>query len=100
MMPDWPWAVYEQDGAFCLGLDSPQGAVGLDIEASGEISTSLHNSSFIIARAGSLVYGSGDVKPYWGWFSSTYAQKVPALLVRFQLIGRLPLKFRSEWKLC
>jgi hypothetical protein len=40
----------------------------------------------------------GDVSPVWGWASLRYGQKEPALSLRINDQGRLPLSLTSEWQ--
>jgi len=51
-----------------------------------------------IIRAGKLLHGSGPTSPTWGWASTTYGVKVPALSFSVSTEGVLPITFVSEWE--
>jgi hypothetical protein len=98
LLPDWSWEVDEAEGdRFVLYLVSPYGPLKLTlaIKNAGEQN---HNESQVqLARAGELIYGSGEVDSTWGWSSPTYGDKIPALALRWKLRGLIPLSLRSEW---
>jgi hypothetical protein len=87
LLPDLPCR-FE---AGSLVLSTPVGEVTLGIEPKKSA-----QSSF---RAGSIVSGPGMDEPIvtYGWFSPTYALKIPAI----QLVNRweqsLPLRIQSKW---
>lgn len=89
LLPDWEWRI---DGAL-LQIKSPFGYVQLEL-----ISES--NSSPLqlqLTRAGELVYGPGSAKPNWGWYSPTYASKLPALSLRVSAHAQVPWRITSRW---
>jgi hypothetical protein len=114
LLPDWPWEPDTRmlDGAFSLRIRSPQGVIRLKVQAgapsqpapangSAEITRPIRSApiQLRVCRAGALVYGTGAVQPRWGWYSPTYGVKLPALSLRFDLRGPLPLSLISEWDL-
>jgi hypothetical protein len=48
-------------------------------------------------RAGELVYGQRDLKPYEGWVSPTYGEKVPALSLAVEVTSNKTFTFISEF---
>jgi hypothetical protein len=50
-----------------------------------------------IVKAGKIVHGDRDVRPYEGWFSPTYGQKVPALSVACELRGPSGASFETDF---
>jgi hypothetical protein len=96
LLPDWPWEVQGSS----IRLESPHGAVQLqirfapaaDIPAGGPapIQTTL-------VRAGELLHGSGPAHPTWGWFSPTYALKLPALSFSVDTVTKPGFCFSSQW---
>ncbi|MCC7128820.1 MAG: alginate lyase family protein [Anaerolineae bacterium] len=104
---DWNWEVMEREedapggefaSGFKLRFSSPAGPIQLLLGAS-QHAGALLPLELQLVRAGELLYGSGPVKPTWGWSSPTYGVKRPALAVKLHLRGRLPLYFYSEWRL-
>ena len=53
----------------------------------------------VTVRAGEIVYGRGPAQPTWGWVSPTYSIKNPALALRLDSHGALPLQFTTLWTL-
>ena len=50
-----------------------------------------------LARAGELIGGQREVKPYEGWFSPTYGTKVPALSLAVEVKSLRSFSFISEF---
>jgi hypothetical protein len=50
-----------------------------------------------LARAGELIGGQREVKPYEGWFSPTYGTKVPALSLAVEVKSLKSFSFISEF---
>jgi hypothetical protein len=101
LAPDWPWKIIDaessraqDEGRTAVRLRSPGGwvTVALSVEGGDVASRNL-----LITRAGKLVYGSGVIKPTWGWSSPTYGEKIPALSMRLLVEGKLPLVLKSAW---
>ena len=91
LLPDWPW---ELEGT-ALHLQSPKGSilVRLQIGKNGALET----QQVGLARAGQSLIGSGPVDPTWGWQSSTYAQKIPALSFFISARTPAPVVFATRW---
>ena len=94
LLPDWPWQLDTEPEQAKITLASPAGEVELCIRWESAAETGV-----TLARAGELLSGSGAVEASRGWVSHTYAQRSPALSLAIELQGRLPLTFRSEWRL-
>ncbi|MCK4725492.1 MAG: alginate lyase family protein, partial [Anaerolineales bacterium] len=92
-LPDWEWLV-EADSPdnYCLVLKSPYGKIQLRVylELMGERTPIQGNLT--LARAGKSVYGSGTPSPEEGWYSPTYAEKVPALTLGLTATKQMPLR--------
>jgi hypothetical protein len=89
LLPDWSW---EMNGSSIV-LGSPEGPIRLDIEQ-GAQTDSLAAS---LVRAGRLLHGPGPAKPFWGWTSPAYGEKVPALSFSVSATGDLPICLTSRW---
>ncbi|MEJ2708348.1 MAG: alginate lyase family protein [Anaerolineales bacterium] len=96
LVPDWSWD-FDTD---TLRLATPKGAILLCIKA-GEPANGQAKETidFQVARAGTLLYGEGNISPTRGWVSPTYGYKEAALSLTATLTGRLPLSLTSEWLL-
>ena len=93
LLPDWPWELVENDAGVILRLDGPYRPVSL------RLSASVKPASFLLARAGERLGGSGEVLPVWGWYSPTYGVKLPALSLSLTAPGSWPLEFNTAWDL-
>ncbi len=87
LMPDLPWQMSDET----LQMTSPVGEVRLDVEADA-------NTARLI-RAGTCIHGDDPVESVetYGWFSPTYAYKIPALQLLNRVKKELPLRFHSKW---
>ncbi len=96
-LPDWEWLV-EADSpeSYCLDLKSPYGEIQMRVylELIGERTSGAGNLT--LGRAGKIVYGSGTPSPEVGWYSPTYAQKIPGLTLSFTTTSQLPLRIHSQ----
>ncbi|MBT3391120.1 MAG: alginate lyase family protein [Chloroflexi bacterium] len=94
LLPDWAWKLDGEN--LKLKLQSPHGWITLQVTVENDLQPSTFN--FQLARAGELLTGDGEVAPYMGWVSPTYAQKIPALSWSVQADAALPFIFISEWR--
>jgi hypothetical protein len=94
LLPDWPWEAPALPDSSDIQLVSPDGPVRLHL-ALEQAGKKPNTVSLQIARAGELLLGDGPVQPTWGWSSPTYGLKVPALSVRFEASGPLPIRFTT-----
>ncbi len=87
LLPDWEW----QFSNGVLRLDSERGDVTLQVRcAEGE-------GRYSLARAGKCLLGEGEVEPFRGWFSPTYAAKAPALSFAVEVTAIPPLTITTNW---
>jgi len=91
LLPDWQWRIEEKAAEIFFMLASPHGALQLRIQSSAR------PLRVLVARAGAVVHGEGVVKEYEGWFSPTYAQKIPALSVSVEAESAAHVLFSSEF---
>ncbi len=107
LLPDWEWELRKTT----LSIKSPRGWINLAIHPENRTdsgSQSQPNLSIFLVRAGEMIYPPPD-KPSFdiktslgeiatlGWFSPTYAQKVPALSFLIDTRGHLPVNLVSQW---
>ena len=100
LLPDWKWEVIDiGEGEFVISIESPHGRISLSLSTRKIGSLGEAKPQIQLSRAGELVFGTGEVQPFWGWSSPTYGDKIPALSLRWTLCGSLPIHLRSEWNL-
>ena len=88
LLPDMPWRL---DGS-SIRLETPHGPVLLRISLPDDVS----EFTIMLARAGETLIGP-RVLPTEGWFSPTYAVKVPALSFSIEIESAAPIKLESDW---
>ena len=87
LLPDWDW----QFNNGLLRLDSGRGDVTLQVRcAEGE-------ACYSLVRAGECLLGEEMSEPFRGWFSPTYAEKVPALSFAVEVTAVPPLTITTNW---
>jgi hypothetical protein len=96
LLPDWEWGVESKDQRIEIGLMAPHGKISLLLHSDLPISNL--QSPVSLVRAGKVIYGNRDVRPYEGWVSPTYGVKVPALSLAFEVQSRASIQFTSEFK--
>lgn len=101
LLPDWPWEGLSEvvRSHHFLHLKSPLGWIDLHVQLPSS-DREEHPGPVLSARlvrAGELLVGNGPVQPYSGWYSPTYAQKVPALSLSFRWSSRPPSTVISVW---
>jgi len=97
LLPDWRWQVEESENNIEMSIQSDYGNVMLTVHQPGE--DGIGEFSPLVARAGELIYGTGDVDPTWGWVSPTYGKKVPALSFWVTTRSNQPMMLISTWRL-
>jgi hypothetical protein len=93
LLLDGEWKLENRRSGVGLRVDSPFGWITLriNLEPSDlQLVTSL-------VRAGELMYGQRDVKPYEGWVSPTYGRKIPALSLAVEAASSQSVTFVSEF---
>ena len=98
LLPDWPWTLKRTVEGAELLVESPNGQVKLDVGTQKDALLA-ENPKICLVRAGEIVYGAGTANPILGWFSPTYATKIPALSLSLTFKARLPVVLASEWQL-
>jgi len=95
LLLDGEWEMQARESGIGLRLGSKYGWITLNIRTDLQISNSEYRVSLV--RAGQLVYGQRDLKPYEGWASPTYGQKVPALSLAVEVTSNKSVIFTSEF---
>jgi hypothetical protein len=91
LLPDWEWSAENGNERVEISLKSPHGLVKLAVHTNqgpGDIS---------IVRAGELIQGQRDARPYEGWVSQNYGRKSPALSFAFEVNSAYHTFFTSEF---
>jgi hypothetical protein len=96
LLPDWEWEVETGDERIEITLMSPHGRIALLLRTDPLFSSL--QSLFSLVRAGKIVYGNRDVRPYEGWVSPTYGIKIPTLSLAFEVKSIASIQFNSEFK--
>ncbi len=88
LLPDWPWQV----AGTALRLAGPLGVVRISI--SGAAAEEIQ-----LIRGGERLVGSGNVPAVLGWFSPTYAHRLPALSWRVGIRTEPPVRLTTVFEL-
>jgi len=88
LLPDWPWQL---DG-LTLRLEGPGGGMRVSVVGQGAAPGQAETQ---LIRAGERIAGEGDVPAVLGWFSPSYANKVPALSWRIGVRSKPPVRFTT-----
>jgi hypothetical protein len=89
------------DGEWTLESDADRSV--LQIRTSGGViklvvsSSAPDTNGVSLVRAGELVHGVRDVKPYEGWASRNYGVKSPALSLALEVTSPYHVTFTSEF---
>ena len=94
LLPDWDFELLHSDCG--VKVLSPFGWISLVVHVSGDSIPFEPRVSII--RAGEIIQSTGTHSPVWGWVSPTYGVRQPALSVGFNLRGKIPVIFRTEWR--
>ena len=104
LLPDWEYEILEApDKAnfpwFEIRIRSPYGWVSLKIGWSSPLENlrMIPSINIQLARAGTLLFGTGTISPISGWTSPTYGDKIPALACILEVSQSLPIELKSEW---
>jgi hypothetical protein len=82
-----------QDGRPVISLKSPHGMVRLVFTTEPVEAV----CKFSLVRAGELIRGQRDVKPYEGWVSPIYGVKIPALSLALEVSSVKTFTFGTEF---
>ncbi len=85
LLQDWAWSLEDECRLYFSGPD-----LGVELKLEGL-------SQINIIRAGQCLLGNIQPKPTWGWISTTYAKKEPALMLVGTCSGALPIKLQSTF---
>jgi hypothetical protein len=86
LLPDWPW---EKVGEWELILRGKPFSFTLTLSGIDSLS---------LFRSGQRLAGSLNPEPTWGWTSSTYNSKQPALLMIATAQVEIPGEISSDWQ--
>jgi hypothetical protein len=95
LLLDGDWEMADRESGIGLRVKSKYGWITLNIRSDSQIPNSEFRVSLV--RAGELVYGQRDLKPYEGWVSPTYGEKVPALSLAVEVTSNKSVTFISEF---
>jgi hypothetical protein len=93
LLPDWEWKLENKEQGTEISLLSPFGWMTILLQ----IQPSEIQFLASLVRAGGVVYGERDVKPYEGWVSPTYGVKVPALSLAIEVTSLWNVTFTTEF---
>jgi hypothetical protein len=101
LLPDWEWELENREQRVGIRLKSPLGWIMLEIKvepAGLKLSPSLVRAGELVGQT-SEVLKTSDVSahPTRGWFSPTYAHKIPALSLAVEVQSTESIKFSSEF---
>jgi hypothetical protein len=102
LLPDWEWDLDEENSPdlLTLRLRSPHGWVRLEVRPHLPAGPAGSPQPTVeLVRAGECLRGSPQPAPQAGWYSPTYAKKMPALSFAVALTAPLPLGFTTRWVL-
>ncbi len=91
LLVDGDWQVEESELGCKIQIRTAQGLITLNVESNFPF------SNISMVRAGELVYGERDVKPYEGWVSRNYGEKSPALSFAFEVSSPYHVTLTSEF---
>ena len=92
LLIDGEWKVESGENTVALQIKTDQGIMKLVVRHPANMSCKTS-----VVRAGGLVYGERDVKPYEGWVSRNYGEKFPALSFAFEIESAYHTTFTSEF---
>jgi hypothetical protein len=88
LLIDGEWDIENGEQRIGIRLKSPYGWIKLNVQPDSRMS---------LVRAGELLHGQREVKPYEGWVARTYGQKSPALSLAFEVTSSKSITFTSEF---
>ncbi|MCJ7432826.1 MAG: heparinase II/III-family protein, partial [Anaerolineales bacterium] len=95
LLPDWEWKLENREQRSEISLLSPSGWMTILLQTQPLLSDDRLPVSLV--RAGEVVYGERDVKPYEGWASPTYGVKVPALSLAIEVTSLWNVTFTTKF---
>ncbi len=91
LLVDGNWEIEKNELGCRVQVRTAQGLITLKVESN------FPYSNISMVRAGELVYGERDVKPYEGWVSRTYGEKSPALSFALEVESQYLTTITSEF---
>ncbi len=87
------WEIVNGEQGVEIRVKSKYGWIALHVKLESS------NLKFItsLVRAGELIYGQRELKPYEGWVSPTYGVKAPALSLAVEVVSLKSFSFVSEF---
>jgi hypothetical protein len=92
LLMDGEWKMESNDHSVTLFIMTGSGEVKLVLRHPANMSR-----GFSLVRAGQVLTGERDVKPYEGWVSRTYGEKTPALSLALEIESPYHTTFTSEF---
>jgi hypothetical protein len=89
---DGKWRMESNDHTVTLLIETKHGEVKLVLRHPSDMSR-----QFSLVRAGEVVFGERDVKPYEGWVSRNYGEKFPALSLALEIESAYHTTLTSEF---
>lgn len=90
LLVDGDWKIEKRELGYGIQIQTSNGLISLNLETNYEAKIS-------IVRAGELMYGEREVKPYEGWVSRMYGNKIPALSIAFEVTSPYHVMLTSEF---
>ena len=95
LLMDGEWKIENRESRIGMRLNSKYGWIILNIKPDSRMPNSECRVSLV--RAGELIYGRCELKPFEGWASPTYGTKVPALSLAVEVTSSKSVTFISEF---
>lgn len=91
LLPDSQWTLQQRGPEIRLRLRPPGGWITLAIKTSG-----MERLRLRLIRAGKVLRGDGPARPYEGWISPSYGQRLPALSLALEGTSSDTCSFTTE----
>jgi hypothetical protein len=92
LLADGEWTLESDEDRSVLQIRTSDRVIKLVVSSSLP-----HRNGISLVRAGELVHGTRDVKPYEGWVSRNYGVKSPALSLALEVTSPYHVTFTSEF---
>ena len=92
LLTDGDWTLDTDADRSVLQITTPDGVIKLVVSSS-----ILETNRVSLVRAGELLHGERDVRPYEGWVSRNYGVKSPALSLALEVTSPYHVTFTSEF---
>jgi len=93
LLLDGEWEMESRESGIGIRVKSKYGWIALNIN----VESSDMRPGASLVRAGELIYGQRELKPYEGWISPTYGKKTPALSLAVEVTSMKAFTFTSEF---